>query len=84
MGKTGFIFRSTCSDTSYVVSLCPDLIVFGLKAFDPRGWDRIGRIELSSDALQHYFARPDVALEALGERDWYRTSLEDEQLNYLR
>jgi hypothetical protein len=82
MGKKGYLFKSVSSVSGYAVSLSPDLSVFGERVFDARGWEQVGRIDLTTEALGRYVVVPEVALKELEEKRWYRTSLEDEQYIY--
>ena len=78
MGKTGFLFKLASSETAHVVSTCPDLEVFG-DVFSKGSWKRVGRIELTPEALKPYVWKPEVALEELEDKYWYLSSLEDER-----
>lgn len=85
MGKTGYLFKLTCSsDTTYVISRSPTLEVFGDKLFDVSVWERQGRIELSADGLRRYVVRPEAALQELEAKYWYLTSHEDERHIYFQ
>ena len=77
MGKTGFVFKLASSETAYVVSTCPDLGVFG-DVFG-RAWERVTGIEMTPEALKHYFWKPELVLKKLEESYWYQSSLEDER-----
>jgi hypothetical protein len=84
MRAMGYLFRLKNDGVSYVIARSPNLAQYNhpRERFDASAWEPIGTVELTVEALQSYFERPDVVLKLVEDEYYYMSSNED--LRYVR